>query len=136
MLRKSPGFTAIALITLAVAIGANTIVFSISDVLLFLQPKGIRNREQLAYCAFQDARYSWFLYSEYLAVRDSGLAFCDVYGCNRSLSDDPGSRGDGTGMYGQATFRPTTSPFWESFRSADAAFCLRKNGRTVLLLWS
>ncbi|MGE5295686.1 MAG: ADOP family duplicated permease [Solirubrobacterales bacterium] len=78
MLRKSPGFTAIALITLAVAIGANTIVFSISDVLLFLQPQGIRNREQLAYCAFPDARYSFFRYAEYLTVRDSGLAFSDV----------------------------------------------------------
>lgn len=78
MLRKSPGFTAIALVTLAVAIGANTIVFSISDVLLFLQPEGIRNREQLVYCAFQDARYSWFRYCEYLTLRDSNLAFSDV----------------------------------------------------------
>jgi len=78
MLRKSPGFTAIALITLAIGIGANTIMFSISDALLLLRPRKVKNPEQLAYCAIQDAQYSWFHYSEYLTLRDSGLAFSDV----------------------------------------------------------
>jgi predicted permease len=77
-LRKSPGFTAIALLTLAVGIGANTIMFSISDALLFLRPRKVKAPEQLAYCGLQDARYSWFHYSEYLTLRDSGLAFRDV----------------------------------------------------------
>ncbi len=78
MLRKSPGFTAIALITLAIGIGANTIMFSIADGLLLLRPKKVKNPEQLAYCAIQNAQYSWFRYSEYLTLRDSGLAFSDV----------------------------------------------------------
>ena len=80
MLRKSPGFTSIALITLAVGIGANTIMFSISDLLLLLHPRKVKNAEQLAFCAIQDAQFSWFRYSEYLTLRDSGLAFSDLMG--------------------------------------------------------
>jgi len=80
MLRKSPGFTAIALVTLAIGIGANTIMFSISDVLLLLQPKKVKNVEQLAYCGIQNSQYSWFRYSEYLTLRDSGLAFSNLMG--------------------------------------------------------
>jgi putative ABC transport system permease protein len=77
MLRKSPGFTAIALMTLAIGIGANTIMFSMSDLLL-LHPPNVKAPQQLAYCAIQDALFPWFPYSAYLTVRDSGLAFRDL----------------------------------------------------------
>jgi len=86
MLRKSPGFTAIALITLAIGIGANTIMFSMSDLLL-LQPKKVKNPRQLAFCAIQDAAYPWFAYSAYLTIRDSHLAFCEIM----AQGDDPRS---------------------------------------------
>lgn len=80
MLRKAPGFTAIALVTLAIGIGANTIMFSISDLLLLLHPRKVKNPEQLAFCGLQDAQFSWFRPAEYLTLRGSGLAFSDLMG--------------------------------------------------------
>jgi len=78
MLRKSPGFTAIARMTLAIGIGANTVMFSISDAMLLLRARKVKDPERLACCATQGVDDSSFRYSEYLTLRDSGLAFSDV----------------------------------------------------------
>jgi predicted permease len=99
MLKKSPGFTAIALITLAVGIGANTIMFSISDLLLLLHPRKVKDPEQLAYCAIQDADRSWFRYSDYLTIRDSRLAFSDL------LAEDIGEGPYATLAHGNSAWR-------------------------------
>jgi len=78
MLRRSPGFTGIALITLAIGIGANTVMFSLADTILLARARRVKKPEQLAYCAIRGADDSAFRYSEYLALRDNGLAFRDV----------------------------------------------------------
>jgi len=73
MLVKHPGFTAIALITLAVGIGANTVMFSVADLLL-LRPMEVSKPEQLACCTIRDFQ-GGIPYSAYLTIRDNNPVF-------------------------------------------------------------
>src|SRR5277367_5606348 len=55
MLMRNPGFMFVAIITLALGIGANTAIFSIIDGLL-LRPLPVSNPAQLTVLAFQQQK--------------------------------------------------------------------------------
>lgn len=79
-LRKSPVFTAIALITLALGIGANTIMFSVVNAVL-LRPVKVKDPGQLIGCFARSktgGNHSHFPYSSYLDARDNNSAFSDL----------------------------------------------------------
>jgi predicted permease len=81
MLRKSSGFTAIALITLSIGIGANTIMFSMVNVML-LRPVQVKEPDRLVSCETQNAFFSYEIYRD---VRDGIQPFSDVMAYGRDL---------------------------------------------------
>jgi len=77
LLRRAPGFSAAAIVILALAIGANTAVFSLVDTLV-LQPRpgrvdellGVFSRDRNAPDRFRD-----FSYPQYVDLRDRAGVF-------------------------------------------------------------
>ena len=76
MLAKNPGFTAIALITLAIGIGANTIMFSVVNALVF-RPTQVKEPDRLVECHARNF-LGGLTYSAYLDLRDNNQVFSDL----------------------------------------------------------
>jgi predicted permease len=74
MLRKSPGFTAVAVVTLAVAIGANAVVFGILNGLI-LRPLNVPRAESLYGIERGSDKAVNQSYPDYVDLRDRNRSF-------------------------------------------------------------
>ena len=82
-MRRSPGFTAVAVLSLALGIGANTAIFSLVDTLM-LRLLPVPHPEQLVEFIIHyplDPPGSWFSRRSYEYFRDHNHVFSAVSGC-------------------------------------------------------
>ena len=80
-LRRSPGFTLAAIVTLALAIGANAVVFSVMNAFI-LRPLNVPDPESLYALQHGDAASGYVSYPNYLDLRDRNRSFTGLAAYN------------------------------------------------------
>ena len=81
VMRKAPGFTTVAVLTVALGIGANTAIFSLVNAVL-LKPLNIRNPKEIVGCYSVDihnpAASRAFSYPNYADLREKNAVFSNL----------------------------------------------------------
>src|SRR5215831_15060427 len=77
VLRKSPGFTMVAVLTLALGIGANAVVFSIMNSFL-VHPLNVPQADSLYQLEYGRNKSGNFSYPNYIDLRDRNSSFEDL----------------------------------------------------------
>ncbi len=99
MLRKSPGFTAVAVVTLAVAIGANAVVFGVLNALI-LRPLNVPQAQSLWGIERGNDKAVNQSYPDYLDLRDRNRSFEDLVAYNvASVGLDTGNNPYGAWIF-------------------------------------
>jgi putative ABC transport system permease protein len=81
MLSRNPSFTFVAVLTIALGIGANTAIFSVVNALLLQSPPGVSDPARVAiiYTSdFSGSRYSSSSYPDFVDLRDQNQSFSDI----------------------------------------------------------
>jgi predicted permease len=84
-LRRSPGFTFAAILTLALAIGANAVVFSVMNAFI-LRPLNVAHAESLYSLQHGNEDVANQSYPDYLDLRDRNRSFKDLVAYNITLA--------------------------------------------------
>ena len=87
MMRRSPGFTAVAVLSLALGIGANTAIFSLINTLM-LRPLPVREPQQLVELVSRfpgDPDSNGFAWKFYEHFRDRNHVFSNLIGTSSSI---------------------------------------------------